>query len=108
MAVQIGAQAHNFSDPTGLLSDCHRRIEMFLRVLEGVASVVDRPLTEETRAASLGRISPRSSERVRTTVPRNEKPGTHAITHSSEGACFSIDGFDRRNSGYFGDCYALE
>ncbi|PYV99204.1 MAG: hypothetical protein DMG89_08830 [Acidobacteria bacterium] len=51
MPVQIGAQAHNFSDPTGLLSDCHRRIEMFLRTLEGVASVIDRPLTEETRAA---------------------------------------------------------
>jgi|SRR5579859_7012549 len=51
MPVQIGAQAHNFSDPIGLLSDCHRRIEMFLRALEGVASVIDRPLTEETRAA---------------------------------------------------------
>lgn len=51
MPVQIGAQAHNFSDPTGLLSDCHRRIEMFLRALEGVASVIDRPMTEETRAA---------------------------------------------------------
>ena len=51
MPVQIGAQAHNFSAPTGLLSDCHRRIEMFLRALEGVASVIDRPMTEETRAA---------------------------------------------------------
>ncbi len=51
MPVQIGAQAHNFSDPTGLLSDCHRRIEMFLRALEGVAAVIDRPITEKTRAA---------------------------------------------------------
>jgi hemerythrin-like domain-containing protein len=51
MPVQIGAQVLNFSDPTRLLSDCHRRIEMFLRVLEGVASVIDRPMTEETRAA---------------------------------------------------------
>jgi hemerythrin-like domain-containing protein len=51
MPVQIGAQAHNFSDPTGLLSDCHRRIEMFLGVLERVASVIDRPLTEDTRPA---------------------------------------------------------
>jgi hemerythrin-like domain-containing protein len=49
--VQIGAKAHPFSDPTGLLSDCHRRIEMLLGALEGVASVIDRPLTEETRAA---------------------------------------------------------
>jgi len=51
MPVQIGAKAHPFSDPTGLLSDCHRRIEMFLGALEGVASVIDHPLTEETRAA---------------------------------------------------------
>jgi hypothetical protein len=51
MPVQIGAKAHPFSDPTVLLSDCHRRIEMFLGALEGVASVIDRPLTEETRAA---------------------------------------------------------
>jgi hemerythrin-like domain-containing protein len=51
MPVQIGAKAHPFSDPTGLLSDCHRRIEMFLGALEGVASVIDRPLTEDTRAA---------------------------------------------------------
>jgi hemerythrin-like domain-containing protein len=51
MPVQIGTKAHNFSDPTGLLSDCHRRIEMFLGTLERVASVIDRPLTEETRAA---------------------------------------------------------
>ncbi len=51
MPVQIGAHAHNFSDPTGLLSDCHRRIEMFLRALERVAAVVDRPSTDETRAA---------------------------------------------------------
>ena len=51
MPVQIGAKAHNFSDPTGLLSDCLRRIEMFLRSLERVALVIDRPLTEEARAA---------------------------------------------------------
>jgi hypothetical protein len=34
MPVQIGAKAHSFSDPTGLLSDCHRRIEMFLGSLQ--------------------------------------------------------------------------
>lgn len=51
MPVQIGAQSHSFSDPTGLLSDCHRRIEMFLGTLERIASVIDRPLTEDTRPA---------------------------------------------------------
>lgn len=48
MPVQIGAKVHDFSDPTGLLSDCHRRIEMFLGSLEAVARIIDRPLTEET------------------------------------------------------------
>ena len=51
MPVQIGAKAHNFTDPTGLLSDCHRRVEMFLGTLEAVANVIDRPATEETRRA---------------------------------------------------------
>jgi hemerythrin-like domain-containing protein len=50
MPVQIGAKAHSFSDPTGLLSDCHRRIEMFFGSLETVATVIDRPL-RDTRAA---------------------------------------------------------
>ncbi|HYM75612.1 MAG TPA: hemerythrin domain-containing protein [Candidatus Dormibacteraeota bacterium] len=49
MPVQIGAKTHNFTDPTGLLSDCHRRVEMFLGTLEAVANVIDRPATEETR-----------------------------------------------------------
>jgi hemerythrin-like domain-containing protein len=47
MPVQIGAQAHNFTDPTALLSDCHRRIEMFLGALQAVAQVADRPPTED-------------------------------------------------------------
>ena len=51
MPVQIGAKAHNFTDPTGLLTDCHRRIEMFLGALEGVAKVIDRPADDETRLA---------------------------------------------------------
>src|ERR1035441_7973585 len=48
MPVQIGATAHNFSDPTGLLSDCHRRVEMFLGTLQSVARVIDLAPAEET------------------------------------------------------------
>src|SRR5262252_1342119 len=51
MPVQIGATAHHFTDPTGLLSDCHRRIEMFLRSLQAVAEVIDQPPTEDVRRA---------------------------------------------------------
>src|SRR5215469_4725885 len=49
MPVQIGSQAHSFRDPTGLLSDCHRRIEMFMQVLEGVAKTIDSPPGEQIR-----------------------------------------------------------
>jgi hemerythrin-like domain-containing protein len=51
MPVQIGVTARNFTDPTGLLSDCHRRVEMFLGVLMAVAKVIDRPATVETSQA---------------------------------------------------------
>jgi hemerythrin-like domain-containing protein len=49
MPVQIGAKTHNFDNPTGLLSDCHRRVEMFLGSLAAAAAVIDRPPSEETR-----------------------------------------------------------
>jgi hemerythrin-like domain-containing protein len=49
MPVQIGAKTHSFSDPTGLLSDCHRRIEMFLGLLERVAEIVGEPLLDNVR-----------------------------------------------------------
>lgn len=49
MAVQIGAKTQDFSDPTGLLSDCHRRIEMFLGVLQRVAQMLDSPLPADAR-----------------------------------------------------------
>ena len=51
MPVQIGAKSHSFSDPTGLLSDCHRWIEIFLGTLERIAPAIDRPLTEDIRPA---------------------------------------------------------
>ena len=49
MPVQIGSVSHSFSDPTGLLSDCHRRVEMFIRALDHVAQHSDEPLTDENR-----------------------------------------------------------
>ncbi len=51
MPVQIGAKTHSFAEPTGLLSDCHRRIEMFLASLERVAEMIDRPLADDARAS---------------------------------------------------------
>lgn len=51
MPIQIGAKTHTFSDPTALLSDCHRRIEMFLGTLEKVAVSIDLPLGNDARLA---------------------------------------------------------
>jgi hemerythrin-like domain-containing protein len=51
MPVQIADTARSFNDPTGLLSDCHRRIEMFMRSLGAVANALDSPATEESRRA---------------------------------------------------------
>lgn len=51
MPVQIGAKTHSFSDPTALLSDCHRRIEMFLGTLEKIAVDVEQPLSDDSRRA---------------------------------------------------------
>lgn len=51
MPIQIGAKAHHFTDPTGLLSDCHRRVEMFLGSLQAVAQVIDHAPAEETSRA---------------------------------------------------------
>ncbi len=51
MPVQIGTKTHDFSDPTGLLTDCHRRIEMFLGSLRRGAQFIDSPLTSDARKA---------------------------------------------------------
>ena len=51
MPVQIGATTHSFSDPTALLSDCHRRIEMFLGTLEAVGPYLESQLDNDTRMA---------------------------------------------------------
>ena len=51
MPVQIGESVHNFSDPTALLSDCHRRIEMFLGQEAAIAEVAEQPLSKETELA---------------------------------------------------------
>jgi hemerythrin-like domain-containing protein len=51
--IQIGQPAdHGFDEPLGLLSDCHRRIEHFLGVLQAVATrAAGVPLTAEYRNA---------------------------------------------------------
>ncbi len=58
MPIKIGQRVdHSFDEPLGLLSDCHRRIEHFLRVLATVASEVKGGrLTPEYRSALEGAL----------------------------------------------------
>ena len=51
MPIQIGSKASDFYDPTGLMSDCHRRIEMFLNALRAAGDFNGRQLTEDERRA---------------------------------------------------------
>lgn len=52
MPVQIGRKESDFSNPLGLLGDCHRRIERFLEVLIRVASQdASAPLGQPEREA---------------------------------------------------------
>jgi hemerythrin-like domain-containing protein len=53
MAISLNARPdHGFDQPLGLLSDCHRRIEKFLGVLQRIAQTgPDGPLPEDHRRA---------------------------------------------------------
>ena len=53
MPVQLGSRPeHGFDQPLGLLSDCHRRIENFLAILQRVVDQADgAPLNDEQRRA---------------------------------------------------------
>ena len=53
MPITIGAKRESdFTDPIGMLGDCHRRIEKFLNVLVRVATEVKgAPLSDEQRRA---------------------------------------------------------
>ena len=50
MPVQIGQKSPEMqTDPLGLLSDCHRRVEMFLGVLKAAATLGGRQLNDDEK-----------------------------------------------------------
>jgi hemerythrin-like domain-containing protein len=50
MFIAIGTSSdHGFDQPLGLLSDCHRRIERFLGILEAAAGGASGPPAEDVR-----------------------------------------------------------
>lgn len=91
MPVQIGATTHNFNDPTGLLSDCHRRIEMFLGTLMAVAEVMDRPPTEDTARVleSALRYFPQAASKHTADEEESLFPRLRQIRHAEIQSAFS-------------------
>ncbi len=52
MFTQIGAKPESdFSEPLGMLSDCHKRIQFFLKDLVRLAEMAEQPLDSGYRAA---------------------------------------------------------
>src|SRR5438270_7631585 len=54
MPVQIGQTSPDFSEPTALLSDCHRRIEMFLATLKAIGEAGEELTAQSRRALETG------------------------------------------------------
>lgn len=76
MPVMIGAKPeHGFDQPLGLLSDCHRRIEHFLAVLQRVLDDADgRVLNDEERRAAETALT-----YFRTAAPRHTQDEEHSL-----------------------------
>lgn len=52
MLLQIGAKPESdFSEPLGMLSDCHKRIQFFLKDLMRLAEIAEQPLDASSRVA---------------------------------------------------------
>ena len=52
MFLQIGAKPESdFSEPLGMLSDCHKRIQFFLKDLVRLAEIAEQPLDVSSRVA---------------------------------------------------------
>lgn len=91
MSVQIGVTAHDFTDPTGLLSDCHRRIEMFLGSLAAVAKIIDQPPSEEVRRVLDSALHYFSQAAPKHTADEEESlfPRLRQVRNPEVGAAFS-------------------
>ena len=78
MAIPLGIKpAHDFDEPLGLLSDCHRRIETFLGALIKVAQharASDEPLTPEQRRALETALT-----YFRSAAPRHTQDEEHSL-----------------------------
>jgi hemerythrin-like domain-containing protein len=93
MAFQIGQRPdHDFDEPLGLLSDCHRRIEHFLRVLIAVdAEAAGGSLTMTHRADLEGALryfavaAPRhTADEEQSLFPRLRDAGDPGVTQALE------------------------
>lgn len=97
MPVQIGAKPDSgFDDPIGMLTDCHRRIENFLRVLDLVCQrAKGRPLTEEESSAVQASLDYFRRGGRRHTADEEESLFPRLRTQLSESDLKELDGLER-------------
>lgn len=93
MAIQIGARPDSgFNDPLGMLVDCHRRIEQFLRVLGLVAErAAGRPLAAEEVAATEASLHYFRTGGPRHTADEEESLFPRLRTSSASAALAELD-----------------
>lgn len=96
MAIQIGAKPDSgFDDPIGMLKDCHRRIESFLRILCVVADrAPGRALTDEETAAVQSALQYFLSGGRRHTADEEESLFPRLLTRVQSGHVEEIAGLE--------------
>lgn len=99
MPVQIGAKRDSgFDDPLGMLADCHRRIERFLKVLELVSQrAKGRALSEEEASAVKGSLDYFRSGGRRHTADEEESLFPRLRTELSESDFKQIDSLEHEH-----------
>jgi hemerythrin-like domain-containing protein len=97
MPIQIGrTAAHGFDEPLALLSDCHRRIEHFLRVLSTVAAeAAGGPLTPVDRGALEGAVRYFTVAAPKHTADEEESLFPRLRTSADESAVAALASLDR-------------
>jgi hemerythrin-like domain-containing protein len=96
MAVQIGAKPDaGFDDPLGMLTDCHRRIETFLKILATVVErAAARTLTGEEAAAVNAALQYFRTGGVRHTADEEESLFPRMRAESSRESMAKLDALE--------------
>ena len=101
MPVVIGGRAASFANPLGLLTDCHRRIEMFLRALiviaqesrEGSLNAEQREALEKALTYFRDAAPKHTADEEQSLFPRMRKAGGDEV----RAALAQVDALEREH-----------